>query len=66
MSKVDLKTVQELMGHKAIAMTAPVCPSRPGSQVAGVEDSGMSRIGSGTKWLYFGYQGKLTTRGQEE
>jgi hypothetical protein len=65
MAGVDLKTVQELMGHKTIAMTARYAPPRPDSQVAGAGDPGPSGVGFGTKWLQIGYQHQKGHRDQK-
>jgi integrase len=62
MAGVDLKTVQEPMGHKTIAMTARDAHVFPDTQVAGAGDPGASRIGFGTKWLFLATNTKKVTR----
>ena len=53
---VDLKIVQELMGHKTIARTDRYARLAPDPQVEGAGDFGLSGVGFGTKWLQIGYQ----------
>jgi site-specific recombinase XerD len=57
MAGVDLKTVQGLMGHKTIAMTARYAHLAPSHKLqARAGNPGSSRVSFGTKWLQFGYQ----------
>jgi hypothetical protein len=65
MAGVDLKTVQELMGHKTIAMTGPVRPSRADAQVEGVRNARSPRFDFGTTWPQNGYWSKNAAREHE-
>ena len=64
MGGVDLKTVQELMGHKDDRYDRPVRPPRADSQVAGTGDLGTPGVSFGTKRLQIGYQRQKVAHGQ--
>ncbi len=65
MGGVDLKTVQELMGHKTIAMTARYAHLAPTHKLQVLATLVRPVVSFGTKWLQIGYDGQNVTHGQE-
>ena len=55
MAGVDLKTVQERMGHKTIAMTARYAHLAPTHKLRGAGDPSAFEFGFGTGWPQNGY-----------
>ncbi|MGA9063410.1 MAG: site-specific integrase [Terracidiphilus sp.] len=55
MAGVDLKTVQELMGHKTIAMTARYAHLAPTHKQQALETLARPGFDFGTEWLQNGY-----------
>ena len=66
MAGVDLKTVQELMGHKTIAMTARYAHLAPTHKLQALETLVRPGAVSVQSGHFFGYQHQKATQGQED